>query len=108
MPHAASLKSLGTSGQEIVEKCIRSLYSVVNDDLTNLQTVCSERWISLYGQCVLLSARYQIDCLRMYKEPRASLSGLITLLCHDKFINVSGDVKGMRFDYNLCIISKLI
>jgi len=95
VPHAASLKSLGTSGQEIIEKCIRQLYIVINEDLTNSQIVCSESWISLYGQCVLLSTRYQIECLRVYKEPRAILSGLITLLCSDKFVSVSGDVKGM-------------
>lgn len=89
------MKSLGTSGQEIIEKCIRQLYIVINEDLTNSQIVCSESWISLYGQCVLLSTRYQIECLRVYKEPRAILSGLITLLCSDKFVSVSGDVKGM-------------
>lgn len=101
-PYYQSQLSIGSEGQEIIQKILQALFSLLNegnnDSSDNIDKILlDEKWLALYGDCAIALCGYQTDGLRALKEARASLTGLIALLRSEKFSSVTGEVKGILF-----------
>lgn len=95
VPHAKVLQGFGASGLELVQKCSRTIFVALNDKEAAAAALKDERWLFLYGNAVLSTSRYQIESLRSFKEARAALSSLLSLLRSDQLADSDGALRSL-------------